>query len=527
MTDLPDQTPIVPDHQMMYVIRRGGYGEVWLARNELGQARAVKVVHRALFDDDRPYYREWEGVLKYEPISRRHENLISILHVGKNDEAGLFYYVMELADNADPDKAYIGLDPKSETGSKVVFGPDRMELTPEQIEAALTYDIDLDIYQSRSLKAVIEKRAPLPPSEIFSIIEPLIEALAFLHENGLVHRDIKPSNVLYHDGKPCFADPGLIAVSDANLSLVGTPGYMPPEGPGRATGDVFSMGIMLYEMLTGFDRQSFPSLPDNLVSGDGDKTVTGLNQIFLKACDTKQARRYQNAGEMIGDVHRISGGEAPLYIKKRSFVKKVLVASIYLTAVLCMIWLISLVRQASTSGDINWDFEYAYKHIYATNSLKHVVGRENIQRMREWQDPPMTYWAPVTSEVVAKLTYRFDFPKPTRDVYLQANCSAWNFENEPGSNSKSKGAYAILGSVDGTNWVDLINRLEPKIVWGRDGSRNDYRQVVPSTLTGAKHFWVQIRLLSKNVPENAAFNPIQHSRTDDFESDLFIVRAKY
>ena len=82
MTDLPDQPPTVPDHQMLYVIRRGSYGKVWLARNELGQARAVKVVHRALFDDDRPYYREWEGVLKYEPISRRHDNLISVLHVG-------------------------------------------------------------------------------------------------------------------------------------------------------------------------------------------------------------------------------------------------------------------------------------------------------------------------------------------------------------------------------------------------------------------------------------------------------------
>ena len=68
--------------------------------------------------------------------------------------------------------------------------------------------------------------------------------------------------------------------------------------------------------------------------------------------------------------------------------------------------------------------------------------------------------------MLAKLTYRFDFPKPTREVYLQIQCEAWNFENEPGSDHKAKGAFAIVGSVDGTNWVNLISRLEPEPTWG-------------------------------------------------------------
>ena len=63
MTNLPKETLKVPDHQLLRVVRRGSYGEVWLARNERGHARAIKVVRRALFDDDRPYYREWEGKL--------------------------------------------------------------------------------------------------------------------------------------------------------------------------------------------------------------------------------------------------------------------------------------------------------------------------------------------------------------------------------------------------------------------------------------------------------------------------------
>src|SRR5688572_30735638 len=90
--------PPVADHTLLRQIGRGAYGDVWLARNALGTLRAVKVVYRARFKEDRPYEREFNGILKYEPISRTHEGLVQVLHVGRNDEAGCFYYVMELAD---------------------------------------------------------------------------------------------------------------------------------------------------------------------------------------------------------------------------------------------------------------------------------------------------------------------------------------------------------------------------------------------------------------------------------------------
>ena len=90
--------PAVPDHTLLHRIGRGAYGEVWLARNALGTLRAVKVVYRAHFEDEHPYEREFNGILKYEPISRTHEGLVQVLHVGRNDAAGCFYYVMEVAD---------------------------------------------------------------------------------------------------------------------------------------------------------------------------------------------------------------------------------------------------------------------------------------------------------------------------------------------------------------------------------------------------------------------------------------------
>ena len=89
----------IPDYELVIEIARGSYGQVWLAQSVLGSWRAVKIVQRSLFEDSRPYQRELNGIRHYEAISRGHEGLIDVLHVGRNDEEGYFYYVMELADD--------------------------------------------------------------------------------------------------------------------------------------------------------------------------------------------------------------------------------------------------------------------------------------------------------------------------------------------------------------------------------------------------------------------------------------------
>ena len=93
------QPPRVPDYEVIRRIGVGAYGEVWLARNVFGEYRAIKMVWRASFgEDDRPFQREFEGIKRFEPISRSHPSQLAILHVGNNEEANCFYYVMELAD---------------------------------------------------------------------------------------------------------------------------------------------------------------------------------------------------------------------------------------------------------------------------------------------------------------------------------------------------------------------------------------------------------------------------------------------
>src|SRR5690348_290415 len=76
--------PVIPDHELLRCIGRGSYGTVWLARNMMGMYRAVKIVYRNSFTDQRPFERELSGIRKFEPISRSHEGFVDVLQVGIN-----------------------------------------------------------------------------------------------------------------------------------------------------------------------------------------------------------------------------------------------------------------------------------------------------------------------------------------------------------------------------------------------------------------------------------------------------------
>ena len=75
---------------MVRQIGSGAYGEVWLAKALTGAWRAVKIVWREDFEDERTFNREFEGILQYEPIARNHPGLVHILHVGRHDEGSPF-----------------------------------------------------------------------------------------------------------------------------------------------------------------------------------------------------------------------------------------------------------------------------------------------------------------------------------------------------------------------------------------------------------------------------------------------------
>jgi WD40 repeat protein len=263
----------IPDHSLLRVIGRGSYGEVWLARNVMGTLRAVKIVRRAAFESDRPYLREFEGIRRCEPVSRAHDGLIDILHMGRHDEEGWFYYVMELADDA--------------SGSSGV-----------------------ETYLPATLAERLSRGPRMEVTECLRIAESLAGALAFLHEQGLIHRDVKPSNVLYAGGVPKLGDIGLVAEAGSSRSFVGTEGFVPLEGPGTERADIFAFGKVLYEALTGQDREKFPRLPAWWAEDAEFDQRVELNEIVLRACEGDAVRRYHSARELLADVAIIASGRS-------------------------------------------------------------------------------------------------------------------------------------------------------------------------------------------------------------------------
>ncbi|RYD36176.1 MAG: hypothetical protein EOP86_06685 [Verrucomicrobiaceae bacterium] len=284
----PVSLPVVPDHELLRVIGRGSYGEVWLARNVMGTPRAVKVVKRLNFDDDRPFEREFEGIQRYEPVSRTHEGLVHALHVGMGPDEGYFYYVMELGDDLR-DKV-----------------PGR---TPRRAG-------DCPDYRPRTLRDVISRQGALSLEECLETGSVLAGALGQLHRCRLVHRDVKPSNIIYVNGRPKLADAGLVAQVSDTRSMVGTDGYVAPEGTGHPRSDVFSLGRVLYECLTGLDRLKFPDVPEDWGADADSRARFELMEIVMRAGDADARRRYRDTVEMQADLALLRAGKSVRQLRR-------------------------------------------------------------------------------------------------------------------------------------------------------------------------------------------------------------------
>jgi serine/threonine protein kinase len=212
----PQSKPAVPDHELVRCIGAGGYGEVWLARNVLGAYRAVKVVYRQSFRDERTYEREFRGVQQFEPISRTNDGLLDILQAGRNDEAGYYYYVMELADDANVECRMTNVEL-----------PDRSTGTNLRLSFVIRHS---EFYTPKTLQSEMRRCGRLPPAECVSLGLNLTLALGHLHRHGLIHRDIKPANIIFVQDIPKLADLGLVTTFDNTCSFVGTEGFIAPEG---------------------------------------------------------------------------------------------------------------------------------------------------------------------------------------------------------------------------------------------------------------------------------------------------------
>jgi serine/threonine-protein kinase len=192
----------------------------------------------------------------------------------------------------------------------------------------------MEVIEGRSLKELIITRGALPIGVAITYAKQLLEALRFAHRHGIIHRDIKPHNVLVSADQHAKANETRVKVTDFGIaragpsqmteagSIMGTAQYLSPEqarsAPVTAASDLYSAGVVLYEMLTGkvpFTGDSaieiamkhvneLPAAPSTL----RPEIPPDLDQIVLRALAKDPDERYQTAEDFIEDLERFEAG---------------------------------------------------------------------------------------------------------------------------------------------------------------------------------------------------------------------------
>ena len=194
-------------------------------------------------------------------------------------------------------------------------------------EAEGTYYIAMEYLDGRSLKELVVSRGPLPISDAIDATRQVLAALRFAHRKGVVHRDIKPHNVMADaDGRLKVTDFGIARAGVSQMteagSIIGTAQYLSPEqargAPVDQRSDLYSIGIVLYEMLTGktpfsgetpveiaMKHLSDPPRPPSLERPD---ISPDLDMVVLRALAKSPDDRFQTAEEMDSELERVGRG---------------------------------------------------------------------------------------------------------------------------------------------------------------------------------------------------------------------------
>lgn len=254
--------PLFPQLEIEERIGHGGMGVVYRARQrQLDRTVALKILRPDL-DSDPTFAERFQREAKL--LARlQHPNIVSVYDVGQAGK--LFYLIMEYVEGAN-----------------------------------LRH---------------IERAGELTPKSAMQIVPQICQALEFAHEHGVVHRDIKPENILLNtNGDVKIADFGLAKMGgrtdDFSLTaqgqVMGTPHYMAPEQVERPSevdhrADIYSLGVVFYEMLTG-------ELPLGRFSAPSDRARVDerLDGVVMRALEKQPEQRYQRVSDVQVDINRLA-----------------------------------------------------------------------------------------------------------------------------------------------------------------------------------------------------------------------------
>jgi serine/threonine protein kinase len=169
------------------------------------------------------------------------------------------------------------------------------------------YFLVMEFVNGVNLRGLL-REGKMAPEQALAIVPPICDALQFAHNHGIVHRDIKPENILLdREGRVKIADFGIATLAGDAAERAGTPDYMAPEQSAGAKtidhrADIYALGVVLYEMLTGERPTTFPVAPSHRVQID-----VRLDEVVLRALAHQPERRFQSVGEfntVLGEVTR-------------------------------------------------------------------------------------------------------------------------------------------------------------------------------------------------------------------------------
>ena len=265
----PPKIPDIGKYHILELVGEGAMGVVYKAVDSvLDRTVAVKVMNDAIARHEelrQRFLREAQAA-----ASLQHPNVVSIYDLGEVD--GHLYIAMEFVQGAD-------------------------------------------------LETLIQGGEPLSLQEKLDIVIDVLSGLTFAHKRGIVHRDIKPANIrIAEDGRAKLMDFGVAHLASSNLTStgasLGTPVYMSPEqitgGKATPSTDVFAVGAVLYELLTGVKPFDAPTLQGLFYKILTDKPTpvrelmpglpTALDHIVEKAMAKDVPQRYQSALDMANDL---------------------------------------------------------------------------------------------------------------------------------------------------------------------------------------------------------------------------------
>lgn len=265
--DSADLAPLFPGYEIEGLIAAGGMGAVYGAvQKSLDRAVAIKILPQE-FTRDAAFRAGFEAEAK--AMARlNHPNLIGVYDFG--EVSGMLYIIME----------YV----------------------PGQSLHHSAHGIAID------------------PSEVIRLVTGICHGLAHAHQNGIIHRDIKPSNILLDlNANPKIGDFGLARPADRQIEageeIYGTPHYTAPEVVAAPSSvdhraDIFSVGVLLHELLTG-------RLPaeDHRTASAISMCDPRFDAIIRRATDLVPERRYASALEIVADLHAIATTAGPKVLR--------------------------------------------------------------------------------------------------------------------------------------------------------------------------------------------------------------------